>query len=103
MYKVFFNDRIVFLTNDPDHLYIEKQGMFYPYLSFENLKSFMHKFQRNNDIKQVYIYNDDLDNLIADFKACFNYLEAAVELQLVDKEDVMQALSSQFGYTYNRN
>ena len=29
--------------------------------------------------------------------------EAAVELKLVDKEDVLQALSSQFGYTYNRN
>lgn len=29
--------------------------------------------------------------------------EAAIELELVDKEDVMQALSSQFGYTYNRN
>lgn len=29
--------------------------------------------------------------------------EAAVELELVDKEDVLQALSSQFGYTYSRN
>ncbi len=29
--------------------------------------------------------------------------EAAIELKLVDKEDVLQALSNQFGYTYNRN
>ena len=29
--------------------------------------------------------------------------EAAIELKLVDKEDILQALSAQFGYTYDRN
>jgi len=29
--------------------------------------------------------------------------EAAIALKLVDREDVLQALSSQFGYTYNRD
>jgi len=29
--------------------------------------------------------------------------EAAVELGLVDQEDILQALSTQFGYTYDRN
>ncbi|HFD88147.1 MAG TPA: polysaccharide biosynthesis tyrosine autokinase [Gammaproteobacteria bacterium] len=49
---------------------------------------------RTEDIDRVLEYQRD--------KGLY-FGEAAIALKLVDKDDVLQALSSQFGYTYNRD
>jgi len=47
---------------------------------------------------------EDVDRIISYQRDKGLYFgEAAVELDLVDQEDILQALSIQFGYTYDRN
>lgn len=89
MYKVFFNDRIVFLTDDLDHLYINKKIMFYTYSSFDNLKSFMEKFRNNAVVRQAYIYHDDLEKLIVEFKSIFEFIETAGGLVFNTKDKIL--------------
>ena len=48
--------------------------------------------------------SEDVDRIISHQRDKGLYFgEAAVELDLVDQEDILQALSIQFGYTYDRN
>ncbi len=89
MYKVFFNDQIVFLTDDMDHLYIDKKIMFYTYSSFENLKSYMEKFQNNPTIRQVYMYHEDIAHLEAEFKSLFEYCETAGGLVFNNEDNIL--------------
>lgn len=50
------------------------------------------------------IRREDIDRIIECQRQKGLYFgEAAVELKLIDKEDVLQALSTQFGYSYERD
>ena len=71
MYKVFFNERAVYLTDNLDHLTIKRNGFFYPFSSYNNLKIFVEKFKNNPTIPEAFIYHDDLDALITEFKLLF--------------------------------
>ena len=47
---------------------------------------------------------DDIDQIVnCQRKKGLYFGEAAVKLKLVDQEDILQALSTQFGYTYDRS
>lgn len=60
--------------------------MFYTYSSFENLKSFMEKFRNNPTVQQAYIYHNDLEKLIVEFKSIFEFIETAGGL-VYNKDD----------------
>ena len=89
MYKVFFNERAVYLTDNLDHLTINKKGFFYPFTSFDNLKSFIEKFKKNPTIPEVFIYHDDLEALITEFKSLNEFIEAAGGLVLNEKKQIL--------------
>jgi hypothetical protein len=89
MYKVFFNDRVIFLDDTlPD---MSKVGRDYV-CAFENitdlrpqLKQFLEPNRRGN----LYIFHDDKEALFRTFRQCFNNLDAAGGLVTNERGEIL--------------
>ncbi len=77
MYKVFFNERIVFLTRDFLKNFQENQGLFYKFRGKDELKELLLIFLALKKIDQLFICHPDLEELSREFRSCFRFVEAA--------------------------
>jgi 8-oxo-dGTP pyrophosphatase MutT (NUDIX family) len=77
MYKVFFNDRIVLLTDDFIRNFQLKYGLFYKYRNVDDLKELIEFYWKLKRIDTLFIFHHDLDELRERFKSCFQVVEAA--------------------------
>lgn len=77
MYKVFFNDRNVFLTDDFASAFKEKYGLFYKYRDKKDLKEILEFFRKLKLIDTLTIFHQDIDELGTVFRSCFRFIEAA--------------------------
>lgn len=77
MYKVFFNERIVFLTDDFLRSFRDNQGLFYKFHEKNELKELLLVFLALKKISQLFICHTDKDELFRAFRSCFKYVEAA--------------------------
>jgi 8-oxo-dGTP pyrophosphatase MutT (NUDIX family) len=77
MYKVFFNDRVVLLTDDFIRNFQVKYGLFYKYRNTEDLKELIDFYSNLTRIDTLFIFHHDLDELQERFKSCFHMVEAA--------------------------
>ena len=77
MYKVFFNERIVFLTHDFLKSFQENQGLFYKFREKDELRELLLVFLALKKISQLFICHNNLDVLFREFSSCFKYIEAA--------------------------
>ncbi|MGF1583985.1 MAG: NUDIX hydrolase [Bacteroidales bacterium] len=77
MYKVFFNERIVFLTQDFLRSFQEHQGLFYKFREKKELKELLLVFVALKTINQLFICHTDIEKLFTEFRSCFRYVEAA--------------------------
>jgi len=77
MYKVFFKDRIICLSNE----IAEVSGMQYDYVgaygSFEDLRAQLDTFLGMDNGKNLFFYHNDTDHLFRDFKSYFTFIPAA--------------------------
>jgi ADP-ribose pyrophosphatase YjhB (NUDIX family) len=85
MYKVFFNDRIVLLTDDFIRNFQHRYGLFYKYRNVEDLKELIEFYWRLKRIDTLFIFHHDLDELRERFKSCFQQIYAGGGL-VQDKE-----------------
>ena len=76
MYKVFFNDRTVYFGDDFSRAFVKNKGLFFKYSNFHELHELVDAFYSLEQIKNLYIFHDDMLSLIEQFKACFRILEA---------------------------
>ena len=77
MYKVFFNERIVFLTQDFLRSFQEHQGLFYKFREKKELKELLLVFVALKTINQLFVCHTDIEKLFTEFRSCFRYVEAA--------------------------
>lgn len=77
MYKIFFNDRIIFLTDKISDNLEKEVDICYPNSCKENLRNLIYEFDKNHDIKKICFQDDNLDNLYAIFRSNFKLLKAA--------------------------
>jgi 8-oxo-dGTP pyrophosphatase MutT (NUDIX family) len=77
MYKVFFNERIVYLTQDFLKSFQEYQGLFYKYREKNELRELLLVFLALKTIDQLFVCHPDVEKLMQDFRSCFRYVEAA--------------------------
>ena len=77
MYKVFFNDRTVLLTDDFIRNFQLKYGLFYKYRNVEDLKELIEFYWKLKHIDTLFVFHHDLDELQERFKSCFHMIEAA--------------------------
>ncbi|MCW3784960.1 NUDIX domain-containing protein [Marinilabiliaceae bacterium AAT] len=77
MYKVFFKDRIVFLTNNIERDLNSNFGAIFKYSNKKELKDFINHFESKDEIKSAFIYHHDLNELMELFSECFKVIHAA--------------------------
>jgi 8-oxo-dGTP pyrophosphatase MutT (NUDIX family) len=77
MYKVFFNDRIVLLTDDFLRNFQLRYGLFYKYRDVQELKELIELFWKIRKIDTLFIFHYDIEELRERFKSCFTQVYAA--------------------------
>lgn len=77
MYKVFFNERILLLTDDFVRNFQVRQGLFYKYQNTEELRELIEVFEQISKIKCLTVFYSDIEKLRESFKKCFKLIEAA--------------------------
>jgi 8-oxo-dGTP pyrophosphatase MutT (NUDIX family) len=89
MYKVFFNDRNIFLTDDFVRTFEAKYGLFYKYRDKEDLVELVTFFRKLKKINNLYIFHSDIEELRTIFRSCFTYIEAAGGTVMNDKGQLL--------------
>jgi len=77
MYKVFFQDRIIYVTEDFRSHFFNDYGLFYKYYDQDELADLLKLFGILTKIKKLYIFHKDLEQVWSGLKTCFINIEAA--------------------------
>lgn len=77
MYKVFFKDRTVYFGDDFSKVFGRNTGLFYKFNNLQELTELVSVFNELTRIDKLFIFHDDILTLFEEFKACFNFIEAA--------------------------
>ncbi|SMO87370.1 NUDIX domain-containing protein [Saccharicrinis carchari] len=77
MYKVFFKDRIVLLTDDIERDLSADFGGIFKYSNQKELHDFILNFERREEISKAFIYHHNLEELMVEFTKCFKRVDAA--------------------------
>jgi 8-oxo-dGTP pyrophosphatase MutT (NUDIX family) len=76
MYKVFFNERIVLLTNDFIRNFQIKHGLFYKYRNVSELKELLDFYWDLKQIETLFVFHYDIEEIRERFKSCFQQIYA---------------------------
>lgn len=76
MYKIFFQDRFVVLSESQPTGEARPGQEFYAYTTISELKQRIDSFSADTDCTSLFIYHPDLDILQDSFRSCFKYLKA---------------------------
>jgi ADP-ribose pyrophosphatase YjhB (NUDIX family) len=77
MYKVFFNDRTLFLTDDFSRNFQEKYGLFFKYKEKEDLQEIVDIYYKLTKINSLIIFHYNIEELQETFRSCFKIIDAA--------------------------
>ncbi len=77
MYKVFFNDRTLFLTDNQTIACKERSGLLLKHVEPGALQETVEFFSDAKHIDLMHVYHFDIDKLRLDFKQCFKNIDAA--------------------------
>jgi len=77
MYKVFFNDRSIFLTDDFAKTFQLKFGLFYKFHKKDELIELLAFYRNLKKIDHLFIFHDDMEELRGVFRSCFKNIDAA--------------------------
>ncbi len=77
MYKVFFKDRIVFLTDNIDRDLSAEFGAIFKYSNPKELGDFINQFIQKEEITKAFIYHHNIDELFHLFSEHFKNINAA--------------------------
>ncbi len=77
MYKVFFENRIVYLTDDFASAFRYNYGLFYKFYDTQELRELVKLFGYLTKIKKLFIVHKDVDYLFEKFSSIFKIVEAA--------------------------
>nr|WP_321407292.1 NUDIX domain-containing protein [uncultured Carboxylicivirga sp.] len=90
MYKVFFNDRILFLTDSLEQDLINNYfDALHKFTSHHELKQFIESFENNKDLQQAFLYGRPKEQLLTELKKCFKFLMAAGGLVSNSNDDLL--------------
>lgn len=77
MYKVFFNDRTLFLTDKLEKDLTQNFDALHKYTSHHELREFVNTFENNTSLLTAYIYGRKKEVLLHALKKCFRFVKAA--------------------------
>lgn len=76
-YKIFYNDRVVILTDKITKSFEKNDGLFYKYQKKEELTELMNAFRDFNHHQTLYVLHQNPDQLLDTIKSDFKIVEAA--------------------------
>jgi 8-oxo-dGTP pyrophosphatase MutT (NUDIX family) len=76
-YKIYFGDRIVFLTSKITKTFEKNDGLFYKYRGKDELEEVLRAFENSPNIGSLYIFHTDEEVLLELVKSCYVIVEAA--------------------------
>ena len=77
MYKVFYNQRVVFFVDDANYLEENTKSIKYFFENKSRLKDVLDRFSNNENIQALYIIHPDIDCVFSQFMSFFTIVEAA--------------------------
>ena len=77
MYKVFYQDRIIYLTEDFSSNFNNNYGLFYKFYNPDELKELLKLFSFITNIKKLFVFHSRLDQLFYQFSTCFVNITSA--------------------------
>jgi 8-oxo-dGTP pyrophosphatase MutT (NUDIX family) len=77
MYKVFFNDRTVFFTDDFQGCLERNSGLFYKFGNKEAFRELIDVFYNLKEVTEFYMFHQHLDVMWEEFTSSFHLIEAA--------------------------
>ena len=77
MYKVFFNDKVVLLTDKLEFDILNEGVLFLRYEDFEELNYIIQLIEESELLHAIVIYNHQIEELWADFRVHFVEIDAA--------------------------
>ncbi len=77
MYKVFFKDRIILLSNNKENKTNNVFSHIFEYSTPDKLKEFVLDFQNRKMKGNAFIYHSNIDELKQEFDKCFRIIAAA--------------------------
>lgn len=89
MYKVFFNDRVLFLTDKIENDLTDGFDALHHYSSHHELLNFLKSIETNTSVSTAYLYGNDKDFLLKALKRCYRFVEAAGGLVLNAEGDIL--------------
>lgn len=89
MYKVFFNDKFILLTDEFAYDVIESGVLFLQYEDFEEIHFVIELLKESDLVNAVVIASDDIDMLWADFRSHFMEIDAAGGLVSNSQNDLL--------------
>jgi 8-oxo-dGTP pyrophosphatase MutT (NUDIX family) len=89
MYKVFFNDRKLILTDNFSRHFQVNYGLFYKFRDIDDLKELIALYTQLTRIDTLYLFSHDLDALREEFRKCFIPVNAAGGLVRNDNGDFL--------------
>lgn len=89
MYKVFFNDKFVLLTDKSEFDILNKGVLFLRYEDFEELHYVIQLLERSSLLKAIVIHSVNIEELWADFRVHFTEIDAAGGIVSNKEEDVL--------------
>ncbi len=85
MYKVFFKDRTLFLTDKIERDLFPDFNALHKYTTQAELSQFIDRFEQNEQLQVGFIYGRKLEFILREVKLCFTFLRAAGGLVFNDK------------------
>ena len=90
MYKVFFKDRILFLTDSLEQDLISNDfDALHKFTSHHELKLFIESFEDNTDLQKAFLYGRPKDQLLTELKKCYKFIVAAGGLVSNANDDLL--------------
>lgn len=89
MYKVFFKDRTLFLSDNFNNAFRNDTGLFYRYENNKQLLNFLDAYRSSDTIKSLTIFHDNINFLQSEFISCFKFIKASGGLVYNSKGEFM--------------
>ena len=89
MYKVFFDNRTIYFTDQFAYYYKKYNGLFVRYLDEIQLAYVLELFRNVDEIKNVFIIHPDIETVFQAFRSFFRTMEAAGGLVFNEKGRIL--------------
>ncbi len=89
MYKVFFKDRTLFLTDSLEQDLSINFNAIHKYTSHHELSQFIQNFESKDELQTAFVYGRTKDFLLGAIKKCFRFITAAGGFVVNHDEDVL--------------